>query len=262
MSLNVSPASGLVSTSALLLRHRCRHLSCGLKLKHGPTDNRLDAFCCQGCFDSHYRSRCLVCERPFTRKTERRQVCDRSKCRHEFQRHRERFSSTRYPASVLGHNGSRSADKSGLKIGTFGGRPFRIVAGPTLNPASLRLASLPLDPELVARLDRAHATYVENRAKTKRSAARRALIKRHHPPVNILGGYRFAGAPVLDLSPIEAPVWATTSRWKPTGAGADVPSIPEFLCRATAAAPIAAGEEPPPCPAAAPIEIGTSEEVV
>lgn len=27
------------------------------------------------------------------------------------------------------------------------------------------------------------------------------IIKRHHPPVNIVGGYRFPGAPVIDLSP-------------------------------------------------------------
>jgi hypothetical protein len=72
------------------LRHHCRNPRCGGKLQR-PTNNRLDAFCCRGCFDSYYRSRCLVCEQPFRRKTERRQVCNRSKCRHEFQRHRERF---------------------------------------------------------------------------------------------------------------------------------------------------------------------------
>jgi hypothetical protein len=96
------------------------------------------------------------------------------------------------------------------------------------------LAALPLDPELAARLERVHRSYFENRAKAKRAAARKALIKRRSPPVNILGGYKFPNAPVADPSPTEAPDWAIPSRWEPTGAGADVPPIPEFLLRATA----------------------------
>jgi hypothetical protein len=35
------------------------------------------------------------------------------------------------------------------------------------------------------------------------------LIKHHHPPVNIVGGYKFPGAPVIDLSPT-APALAPT----------------------------------------------------
>jgi hypothetical protein len=34
---------------------------------------------------------------------------------------------------------------------------------------------------------------------------RAAQIKRRHPPVNILGGYRFPGAPEIDLSPTDLP---------------------------------------------------------
>jgi hypothetical protein len=97
-------------TTRPALRHRCRNPRCGSKLRD-PTDSRLDAFCSPACFASFYRSRCLVCEQPFTRKTERRLLCGRAKCRHEIQRHRERFSATRYLGSVLGLNGSRSADK-------------------------------------------------------------------------------------------------------------------------------------------------------
>jgi hypothetical protein len=144
----------------------------------------------------------------------------------------------------LGHNGARSVDKSGLKIGQKADRPFRIVAGPELSPTALRLASLPLDPELAARLERAHRDYVEARATARRAAARAALLKRRSPPVNILGGYQFPGALAVDLSPIKPPAeWAVASRWEPTGDGADVPPIPEFLLRVTAAIPPRCSEE-------------------
>ena len=241
------PTSAPLPAPVIGPRHRCRNLRCGAKLKH-PSDNPRDAFCCSTCFESFYRSRCLVCERPIARKTERRQVCDRQKCRGQFRRHREQFLGTRYPASVLSHNGLGSADKSGLKIGTFGDRPFRIVAGPTLSPTALRLASLPLDHELAARLERAHRSHVEARAKAKRSAARAALIKRRTPPVNVLGGYQFPGAPAVDLSRTEPPPeWAVASRWKPTGDGTDVPPIPEFLLRATRRSRPAAAKRSSPC---------------
>jgi hypothetical protein len=213
-----------------LLRHRCRNPRCGGKLET-PTDNPRHAFCCHGCFDIFYRARCLVCERPIDRKTDRRKVCKRSECRHEFQRHPERFSCPRYPASVLGHNASGSAHFTGLKSGSKSGRPFRLVAGPALTDTGFRLATIPLDLGLAARLDRAHADHIENRKKARRAAARRAQIKRRHPPVNVLGGYQFPNAPEIDLSPVDSPEWAIPSRWKPTGDGADVPDIPEFLRR-------------------------------
>jgi hypothetical protein len=260
MLLNLVFPPGKATPTTIGPRHRCRHPRCGTKLKH-PADNPRDAFCCSTCFESFYRSRCLVCERPIDRKTERRQVCNRQKCRGQFRRHREQFLGTRYPALVLSHNGLGSADKTGLKIGQKADRPFRQVAGPELGPTALRLATLPLDPELAARLERAHRPYVEARAKAKRTAERKVLIKRRTSPVNVLGGYQFPRAPAIDLCPIEPPAeWAVASRWKPTGAGTDVPPIPEFLNRVPAAPPIAAEEEPPPYPATALIKIGTSKE--
>jgi hypothetical protein len=235
--------------SAPGLRHRCRNPRCGLKLRP-PTDRLLDAFCCRTCFESFYQSRCLVCERPIERKTGRRQVCGRSKCRHEFQRHRERFSSTRYPALVLGHNASRSAHSTDLKSRSKDGRPltqaYRQIAGPTLSSTPLRLASLLLDPDFAARIARANAHEVEARAKAKRKAQRTATIKRRHSPVNVLGGYRFPSAPTVDLSPTDPPAeWAIQSRWKPAGDGAEVPDIPDFLRRnpISAAIPTRCSEE-------------------
>jgi hypothetical protein len=177
-------------------------------------------------------------------------VCRRAQCRAELRKFPER-----YRWAKTGERPPRSAHSTGLKTGSKSGRALRKVAGRDLPEINLRI---PLDPERVSRLDRDHADYFEARKKAKRAAARKALIKRHHPPVNIVGGYKFPDAPAVDLSPIESAQWATASRWVPAGAGADVPDIPEFLKRATAAAPpIAAAEEPPPCPAAAPIKIGT-----
>ena len=90
-------------------------------------------------------------------------------------------------------------------------------------------------------MERTHRPYFEALKKSKRAAARKAVIKRKHPPVNVLDGYHFSGAPAVDLSPLPAPEWAVPSRWFPTGDGADVPPIPEFLRRtvpATASRPV------------------------
>jgi hypothetical protein len=85
-----------------------------------------------------------------------------------------------------------------------------LVAGPTLSPTSFRLAALPPDPAFDARIARANASFGDWLRRSKHAAARRALIKRHHPPANVLGGYRFPKAPTIDLRPVEdLPVAAT-----------------------------------------------------
>jgi hypothetical protein len=212
------------------LRHRCRSARCGGKLK-SPTDNLRRAFCCRGCFDSYYRARCLVCERPLKRKTERRRFCNRSACRYEFRRHPEQFYDYPSPGSVYAANASRNPIKSGIKNGGKTGRGWRKIAGPELSETSFRLAILPLDPELAARLDRRHAEVLEPLFKAKRRADRKAQIKHRNAPINVLGGYRFQGAPEIDLSPTDSPEWATASRWTPTGDGDDVEGIPNSLWR-------------------------------
>lgn len=224
----------------LPVRHRCRNPRCAAQLKPAVANPR-DAFCCQGCFGVFYRRRCLVCERPIIRQTERQILCGRVKCKRDFQRHRERFLGARYLPSVLVPNASRSAHSTGLKIGTKSGRPFAQIAGSGLTSTSLRLASFPPDPELAARLERAHRPYFEALRKSEQAAARRALIKRHHPPVNILGGHCFANAPALDLSPLPEPEWAVPSNWKPaTTAAAVSEDVPAFLRRSS--------HDPPPPP--------------
>jgi hypothetical protein len=128
----------------------------------------------------------------------------------------------------LGHNGSRSAHFTGFKIDQKTDRPFRQVAGLKLSTTALRLASIPPDPELAARLKRVN-DISEDLKRRRQASARRAIIKRHHPPANVLGGYAFPRAPVIDLSPISDP-GTVRSKWRPTGWGG-VPPIPDFLLR-------------------------------
>jgi hypothetical protein len=99
------------------LRHRCRNLHCRMKLK-APVENERHAFCCRGCFNSFYRSRCLVCEKdisldPLTGerrdRSSRRKFCGR-KCKAEA----VKFPHT-YQHPTKATTGSRSARFTGLK---------------------------------------------------------------------------------------------------------------------------------------------------
>jgi hypothetical protein len=72
-------------------------------------------------------------------------------------------------------------------------------------------------------------------------AEQRCSIKRHDPPVNIVGGYRFPGAPVIDMNPPDVkPVSARLPALHPkTDAAKSMASrliddsldIPDFLRR-------------------------------
>ena len=65
------------------LRHFCRHDRTKLA---EPTDNPRRAFCCRGCFNSFYRSRCRVCESPVRRRTEWQKTCIDRRCKAEMRR--------------------------------------------------------------------------------------------------------------------------------------------------------------------------------
>ncbi len=57
-----------------------------------------------------------------------------------------------------------------------------------------------------------------------RRQAAKCLIHPYHPPLNILGGYRFPGAPVIDLAPPVAPTISNVVI-------SDMLDIPAFLVR-------------------------------
>ena len=67
----------------IALRHSCRH--CRIKLAE-PTENLRRAFCARGCYRSFFRSRCVVCEETFRRKTEWQKTCIRKACKAELRR--------------------------------------------------------------------------------------------------------------------------------------------------------------------------------
>jgi hypothetical protein len=113
----------------------------------------------------------------------------------------------------------RSAHFTGLKSAHKSDRaPVWVqIAGPPIDPINLMI---PLDPVFADRLARMHGQLLE---KVRRAAEEKALLKRHHPPVNIVGGYRFPIAPEIELSLAE-PVKAEDHDF------GDL-SVPDFLRR-------------------------------
>ena len=197
----------------LQVRTRCRNPRCAGNLKI-PAANPRDAFCCKGCEGRFYSCRCRVCEQLFSRKTTRRQVCQRTKCRYQFQHHSERYfgsrSITPQNASIA-HNAHPTTVKIGVKSDGKSGRALRIIAGPELPEINLRILPVPAP--------KANRTW----QKAERRATRKALIQYATPPVNIIGGYRFPGAPSIDLRQARAapPVLAIQTD--------DKSGTPEFL---------------------------------
>ena len=72
--------SSPVPTNRSAERHYCRNARCRSKLV-APVENLHRAFCCRGCFEQFYRTRCLVCETP--KHHQRRLLCGHIKCRRE-----------------------------------------------------------------------------------------------------------------------------------------------------------------------------------
>jgi hypothetical protein len=218
-------------------RFHCRNPRCAAKLK-SPALTRA-AFCCRGCEEQYYSRRCRVCETLFTRKTSRRQVCSRPKCRYQWKCHPEQYSGLRYPQAEVAHNGAKKGVrypsspmahnalanpiKIGVQSGDKSGRGWRIVAGPEPPGINLRV---PPDPPT----SKANAAFAEYWRKTKRRAARKAIIKRTTPPVNAIGGYKFPKAPTIDLKPISESSKIATSKPSQPFIG-DGLEIPDFLRR-------------------------------
>src|SRR5262249_44721092 len=109
------------------LRHRCR--LCRTKLKE-PTDNLRRAFCCRGCFQSFYRSRCVVCADPIRRKNEQQKTCIKKACKDELRRFPLAFAWQK-TGNIPSDNKrlSETLDFSGSKLPIEGDRPaFRCLA--------------------------------------------------------------------------------------------------------------------------------------
>jgi hypothetical protein len=109
------------------LRHRCR--LCRTTLKE-PTDNPRRAFCCRGCFQSFYRSRCVVCAVPIRRKNEQQKTCIKKACKDELRRFPLAFAWQKTGNTPSDYKrASETLDFSGSKTLIEGDRPpFRCVA--------------------------------------------------------------------------------------------------------------------------------------
>jgi len=200
-------------------RQRCRE--CQTKLP-SPTANDHHAFCCKGCHAVFYRQRCAVCETGRVR----RRLCHRLKCRSAYRRNRPEFA---FPGIDSGSvkERARNADGMGIKSATDA-RPWRVIAGPELGKRSLHSAALPLDVRYAVYLDRLN---VEPLKRHFAELGRKAIFQRHTPPLNVLGGYKFSGAPKVDLRPVSAHADIQRSDCRSAQPIPDDLSIPEFLQR-------------------------------
>jgi hypothetical protein len=117
------------ATAAAKTRHYCRNPRCRSKLP-APVENEHQAFCTRGCFESFYRSRCLVCEKnigtnPLTgekrKRLDQRKFCGR-RCKAEARQFPHVYA-WEVPDPVKCTRSSRSAHSTGLKINLEGGRP-------------------------------------------------------------------------------------------------------------------------------------------
>jgi len=205
------------------LRRMCRR--CRLKLP-SPTENERSAFCCRGCFRMHYAKRCIVCEKP--KSNERRLVCSRPACRTEYAElkrygvlgkwaERPKMSTDSSPVQ----EGSANPIKIGICEPVEVARAWHQVAGSVLSARQLQLVAVGgaevlgkhpahpgLSPDQYAavrrdlergRISRA-AFEAWEAGPPKTTPGNTAQIGSTIPPVNIIGGYRFPGAPSIDLA--------------------------------------------------------------
>ena len=164
---------------------RCRNPRCKAQLKD-PVENPRNAFCCAGCEAGFYRTHCRVCEQPIQTKNSRKELCGRRQCRNQFRSFRVRFLSTWYLGAIGASKPEKSSTKSTAKTTIKSDRAWVQVAGPRLSEVGLRLTDY--DREVLRNNFQVNAEFWNAVA----------LIKAHHSPVNILGGFKFANAPAVD----------------------------------------------------------------
>ena len=165
----------------------CRHRKCRTKLK-APASNPREAFCSRGCHTSFYLKRCLACEGPLQRRNKTQRVCRKARCRNAW---RARAGFGRYSPSRSVSSASKTPDFIDSKPPLKPDRAWRRIAGPKLSPSQLHCA-------LVGAKEAVTEARQKNRPYWRKHSAK-ALIQRHYPPVNVLGGYKFPNAPNAKL---------------------------------------------------------------
>jgi hypothetical protein len=169
-------------------RHYCRNPRCRVKLS-APAENPRRAFCTPTCLSGFYRSRCVVCERELPPGPANRRVCRRTSCRAEVRRFLHLYALENPETAPATGNVERPSKTS---IKSLSKMPVR-TWGPSLSERSLNLALLPLDPDTAARVARANDPA---RLRPITAWGRPPVIfGPNTPPLNLIGGHRFAGAP-------------------------------------------------------------------
>jgi len=131
---------------------------------------------------------------------------------------------------------------------------------------AIALWALPLDRATAKNMRAANRAAWRDRPADNLHRPPCATIERHHPPVNVLGGYKFPNAPVVDLSPLDMPgenpadPQGVQSRWKPSPTlrdFSDFPDIPTFLKRSALAdaKSVISGSDTLPSPPVVPEQI-------
>ena len=191
------------------LRRHCRR--CRQKLTE-PVENPRSSFCCRGCYRQFFAKRCLVCEKEIRRTAGHQKLCGSLACRRGYRDIIAHRIEGKFGAKPRCASDGASPSANTIKIGVCGpekvDRAWRQVAGPALSPVDMRLATLPMDTGSASRVDRINRDYW-------REAGAAALIQRHHAPINLLGGNKFADAPLIDIRP-------------PVPASGDVLTIPDL----------------------------------
>ena len=177
----------------------------------------------KACHGRFYAKRCLVCEELMQRKAAHQLTCGRRKCASELRslraHHRlgrfrpETAKWTKAPDNVNGT--SENPMKIGVAERAKSGVGWRILAGPTVD---IRPATIGAE-DTVKAADRANRKFW-------RDAGANALFQRDTPPVNVIAGYRFPDAPVIDLGkprPVSDPIQVPVD--------SDPLAIPHFLRR-------------------------------
>ena len=137
------------------LRHYCRNPRCRSKLPSPASDPR-KAFCTHGCHSSFYLKRCLVCENDKPAgSTARRKLCRRPKCEGRYRKNSAHYSFLGADTTSAA-NVPRSAQSTGIKSAGLDDRPCYIVAGPKITAAIYHCATLPVDPDIAARVSAAN----------------------------------------------------------------------------------------------------------
>ena len=253
-----STAGTATATAAAKTRHYCRNPRCRSKLP-APVENEHRAFCARGCFESFYRSRCLVCEEPMRRKRESQRLkSGHRRCAAEYRKFPRAYD---YPSDEPAQKGGggpfvneslAEAHFTGLKTRDLADRPTsHCLRGwwwggdgerdhSLYDRDGLTVARIVPEgdgryhlrtPFAIPRRTWAHLEEAKRRAENLALMAMplaavgpklAARIKRDNETPHPMG-------PPLNRPPLTSDaIW---SDWRPTGNGAGVPDIPDFLRR-------------------------------